>query len=457
VDKILARYAGEWTTLRELIQNASDATATKVVIRFETLPSTDRPVPQNADSPTLLNHVISHHTLHRLVVSNDGTYFDDPDWSRLKRIAEGNPDERKIGAFGVGFYSVFADCESPFVVSGRKSMAFLWKENSLYTKTSTLPDAQPPRETSFLLNYRHTAPVPDLMSICQFLCTSLTFVGLQHIELWLDQWNVLRLEKKSSPSLPASLPSDIVPTTKDGLMKIAGVSHQSNQIDAKWLNIICKPKTTTVSAAKVEETPTLAFKSFFSKITAHATMSNAARQAQREKELAEAREIHENLDKISHGTVFLRTTTATIACAVSKAFATELERATKKPPPKSTTVAVLTASRDDIAAGASATSGITGSRAEDLFASVLPSKSGRIFIGFPTAQTTGLLCHISAPSVIPTVERESIDLNARHVKTWNTELLRVAGIGIVPAPGIVLVLVSFLFLTLSSFLMVVIS
>jgi hypothetical protein len=428
IDKVLARYSGEYTTIRELIQNAADAAATKVVIRFETLPSKDVPVPQTSDSPTLLNHTISHHTLHRLVVSNDGDHFGDADWSRLKRIAEGNPDETKIGAFGVGFYSVFDECESPFVVSGRKSMAFVWKGNSLYTKTGTLPEGQQRQETSFLLNYRaKTTPIPDLMSISQFLCTSLTFVGLQHIELWLDQWNILLLEKKSSPSLDAKLPSDIQPTTREGLMKIASVAHQSTQIDARWLNIVCKPKVTAVTA-KVEESPALAFKSFFSKIASHATMSNAARQAQRDKELAEAREIHENLDKPSKGTVFLRTTTAQIKCSVSSTFASELERATKKPPPRTTRIAVLTASRDDLAAAASATSGVTGYKAEDLFSSVVPSKAGRIFIGFPTAQTTGLLCHISAPSVIPTVERESIDLNARHVKTWNTELLRVAGV-----------------------------
>lgn len=36
--------------------------------------------------------------------------------------------------------------------------------------------------------------------------------------------------------------------------------------------------------------------------------------------------------------------------------------------------------------------------------------------------------HVSTPSVIPTVERESIDLNNRFVRVWNKELLRVAGI-----------------------------
>lgn len=41
---------------------------------------------------------------------------------------------------------------------------------------------------------------------------------------------------------------------------------------------------------------------------------------------------------------------------------------------------------------------------------------------------TGLNAHLSMPSIIPTVERESIDLNNRFVRTWNKELLRIAGI-----------------------------
>lgn len=41
---------------------------------------------------------------------------------------------------------------------------------------------------------------------------------------------------------------------------------------------------------------------------------------------------------------------------------------------------------------------------------------------------TGLRAHISTPSVIPTVEREAIDLNNQFIQAWNEELLRVAGI-----------------------------
>ena len=33
---------------------------------------------------------------------------------------EGNPDESKVGAFGVGAYTMFSVCEEPLVVSGKK-------------------------------------------------------------------------------------------------------------------------------------------------------------------------------------------------------------------------------------------------------------------------------------------------------------------------------------------------
>jgi len=33
----------------------------------------------------------------RMLVKNDGHAFREEDWQRLKRIAEGNPDETKIG------------------------------------------------------------------------------------------------------------------------------------------------------------------------------------------------------------------------------------------------------------------------------------------------------------------------------------------------------------------------
>lgn len=429
IDKVLARYSGEWTTLRELIQNAADASATKVSIKFETLASPTVPAPQTTDAAAILKHTVLHHTLRRLLVSNNGQAFAESDWSRLKRIAEGNPDETKIGAFGVGFYSVFAECESPFVTSGNQTMAFYWKGNSLFTRRGKLPVDVQNSDTCFVLDYRNsTTTVPNLMSICQFLSTSLTFVGLESIELWLDDRNVFTLTKKSAPSTAVAIPKDIVTKTSEGTMRINSVDCQNAQIDAQWMNIVgWVPKAVTSSQTDVGNNDAPSLRSFFSRFTGSAQSSAAAKKAAKEEELAQ-QAIAEDLTGLSRATVFTRINTVHIKTQVSTTFAQELERATKKPPPKSTRIAILTSSYDETAASLSTLTGAASKKVAEIITSVLPTKAGRVFIGFPTAQTTGLLAHISAPSLIPTVERESIDLNARYVRTWNTELLSVAGI-----------------------------
>ena len=426
IDKVLARYSGEWTTLRELLQNAADASAKQVTIRYETTPSSTVAAPQTADPSTRIKHVLLHHTLKSSIIENDGVPFGATDWARLKKIAEGNPDETKIGAFGVGFYSVFADCEEPFVSSGKEALAFYWKGDALFTKRLQLSEKQS-TNTTFVLPMRNaTSPVPQLLSLCQFLASSLTFVGLESIELWLDDWKVLRLDKVTAPSLELEIPSSIDRKTREGLMKIETVTREAAQIHATWLNAVEWKRSVTITAeppAKgAHATPTL--RTFFSRLAPGASNAAAEKAAREERALQAA--IFEDLMGDSSATIFLHVNRGSVRTTVSPKFSAELERATKKPPPKATTVSLLTASYDEHVASESSTSGSERTTA-DIFASVIPTK-GRIFIGFPTNQTTGLQAHISTPSVIPTVERESIDLNNRFIRDWNVELLRVAGI-----------------------------
>ena len=421
IDKVLARYSGEWTTLRELLQNAADASATTATIRWETLPSATVPVPQSADRSDLLKHIIAHHSLKRLVVSNNGQPFNNNDWSRLKKIAEGNPDETKIGAFGVGFYSVFADCEDPFVSSGSEAMAFYWKGNALFTRRLRLSPAESSSDTSFVLDYRNdTSPVPALLPLCQFLATSLTFVGLEKIELYLDDFKILGLHKKLAPAVDVAIPRDIETKTPEGLMKVSKVSREVAQLDGQWMSAATwRPPKANAASSRYERlndnAPSL--RTFFSRLAGAPPASADLSRAK-----SEVAKVEEDISSTKSATVFLNITSATLNTSTSRQFAQELERATKKPPPKTTRVAILTASPES-----EASRQVEG-RNHDVFANVLPTKSGRIFIGFPTHQTTGFSGHISAPSVIPTVERESIDLNARWVRNWNIELLRAAGI-----------------------------
>ncbi|KAL2889318.1 hatpase c domain-containing protein [Ceratocystis lukuohia] len=433
IDKVLARYSGEWTTLRELIQNAADAQATKVTIRFETVPSISVPLPSNPTPSDILKHTITNHTLKRLVVQNDGVPFTNTDWGRLKRIAEGNPDETKIGAFGVGFYSVFADCEEPFVSSGAEAMAFYWKGNALFTKKSKLPEDQASKYTTFVLDYRNTTtPLPNALSVAQFMATSLTFVALERLEFFIDDYQLLDLHKKSSPSMSVSIPRDLVTRTKEGIMNVASVDRTSTQIDARYMAAVSwKPKATAL--AKVTETfggpiaENQFIKSFFSRLTSSSSSTQKPKAVATEEASAVKKPLTDDITTVHTSTIFLRVTAAKIQTKVTASFSTELERATKKPPPKVAKLAILTSTYDETKASESSSA---AKEIADVFASVLPSKKpgGRIFIGFPTMQTTGAGLHISAPSVIPTVEREAIDLNARWVRTWNIEMLRAAGI-----------------------------
>lgn len=393
IDKVLARYSGEWTTLRELLQNAADASATKVIIRYQTLPSATVPAPQSSHNSSRLKHVLLHHTLRSLTVENNGAPFMATDWSRLKKIAEGNPDETKIGAFGVGFYSVFADCEEPFVSSGKEALAFYWKGDSLFTKTLRLSSVQNVHTTFVLPMRNSTLPVPSLLSLAQFLTSSLTFVGLESIELWLDDWRLLELDKIIAPSTAVDMSQDLDKRTRGGLMNVKSVTQNAAQLHARWLKAVeWDPKATSLatntgqgSGSKTTNSAH-SLRTFFSRLAPGPGNTSAEKAAS--EELAKQNLISEDLMGEAQDTIFLHVNKADIHTTVSKTFSDELERATKKPPPKTTTVSLLTVSYDEHMVS---TPGQDSQHAKTatLFSSVLPTK-GKVFIGFPTNQSEKL-------------------------------------------------------------------
>ena len=100
-------------------------------------------------------------------MSNNGVPFRGEDWARLKRIAEGNPDAEKIGAFGVGFYSVFSVCDDPFVSSGGDSgecmVFYYWNDrDQLFVRRRELE--KPEDMTTFMLNMRSPTEIPNLVT-----------------------------------------------------------------------------------------------------------------------------------------------------------------------------------------------------------------------------------------------------------------------------------------------------
>ena len=111
-------------------------------------------------------------------------------------------------------------------------------------------------------------------------------------------------------------------------------------------------------------------------------------------------------------------------------MSTELERATKKKPPATSTYQLIYTGKDEYDASKREDDKEfknTGSVFQGLRADLDGTGHAHVFIGHATAQTTGIGGHVAA-RFIPTVERESIDLVDRNVSQWNKELLYVGGL-----------------------------
>src|SRR5690606_30357225 len=105
-------------------------------------------------------------------------------------------------------------------------------------------------------------------------------------------------------------------------------------------------------------------------------------------------------------TIFLRIATAEVRTSVPYKVAQELERATKKPPPKVTKIAMLSMSKAELDAS---------EQKVEIFNNIYPNKEGKIFIGFPTHQTTSIKAHIAEDSLIPPLVQTSTELYAWFV------------------------------------------
>jgi len=151
------------------------------------------------------------------------------DWARLKKIggttfpslsrinisypAEGNPDEEKIGAFGVGFYSLFSVTEEPFVNSGNQWMGFYWKDkkDQLYARRGNLPESgesDPYRQwTTFEMELREAAPMPTAFDFVRFLTSSITFMAhLEEVAVWFDGKRLAKVTKDKGVPRASPIP-----------------------------------------------------------------------------------------------------------------------------------------------------------------------------------------------------------------------------------------------------------
>lgn len=300
--------------------------------------------------------------------------FRPQDWSRLQKIAEGNPDVSKVGAFGVGAYTMFSICEEPLVISGNSALAFVWQGDALYTKTA--PQEQYSQWTSFVLPSRDPYPVPDLTELGEFLCASLTFTNcLRFVRVLVN--DVERL------SIIKTLVQEPRP--------------------------VATPKS-TYSWWKKNDTTVLQSPNGVFGLEPNAMLESVHRMS-----------VLLDGDMASLDARYI---SAVAKTRIPNDMARRMERVTKKQPPASVNIQVfLNAQRHQ-----QNSSSRSKNKAERITLSFSPrAGAGRIYIGFRTSQTTGLAAHLAAPFV-PTVEREAMDMQDPTLRVFNTELLEISGI-----------------------------
>ncbi|KAI8351189.1 hypothetical protein BD560DRAFT_450089, partial [Blakeslea trispora] len=379
IDKILARYSAEYVLYRELMQNADDASSTSIEIHFQSNTSLDTTKP-----PDLLAKC------DKIIFKNNGMPFRPEDWQRLKRIAEGNPDEQKIGAFGVGFYSLFSVCENPFVFSGSQCMAFYFKGDQLFAKRADVPENEVDTWTSFLMDLREPMEMPNFEDFCRFLTTSMGFTAnLRNMSVFFNQQQIFSLTKRVAE--PRSMTIDtrkMILTSPQRMFTITGSDMRQIQLDSEKYTLpsLFAPIANFLSSTKSDKKKT---------------------------------EKNSSGLPVERASIFLRVVTGNLQVQVSRDYEKEMERATKKKPPKTTKFQLVYTGKEELDAS---------ENRHPIFKDLIPfPHQGRVFIGFPTHQTTGCCCHM-ASRFIPTVERESIDFADRYISVWNKELLAVGGL-----------------------------
>lgn len=430
VDKVLARYPEEFTVFRELLQNADDARATKVVIEFQTKGYATHSAGANGKTNGIMTDIPDLLTtkLFKWVVRNNGDDFKDTDWGRLTKIADGNPDEQKIGAFGVGFYSVFSITDSPRVLSGGKTLEIFFIGDQLYTLDDTCAQSKW-TSIEMLLKEDMQVPIPKPFDLARFLAATMTFMScVENADVTFDNKPFMKIVKSRQVPKPISVPKDMIPRSKEDTMHIKGLSVATQEITVEltdWARA-AGTKVTAIhrSGHEILSKDPVKRKSFWD-----GSKREAPKVAKATKVVSRA-STYDYPPWLTHRAKYA-VYSAQVTTKPSKDLNKGLRAMTKKDPPSHFDFEMVYFSKEEqdartVEENRDPDVGSIFKGPQGLFPQLDGEYMSRIFIGQSTAQTTGIGGHMSG-RFIPTVERGSIDLTNGHVAKWNQELLYVGG------------------------------
>ncbi|KAG0706642.1 hypothetical protein DFH29DRAFT_900607 [Suillus ampliporus] len=423
VDKVLARYPEDFTVFRELLQNADDARATKVLIEFQTSNYAIHSAGANGKANGINGTIPDLNTtkLSKWIVRNNGDRFEEKDWGRLTKIADGNPDEQKIGAFGVGFYSVFAVTDSPLVLSGGKSLEIFFEGDQLYTLEDTCAQSEW-TSIEMVLKEDMQVPVPKPFDLARYLAATMTFMSsVENAHVFFDDKVFLKISKFRQGSTPIRVPKDMLRWSNEGTMNIKAVSVLTQEITVEltdWAHAAGTKKSSAQRSGgeNLSKNP-VKRKGFWD-----GSLKSKSETSKKPKVVSRA-STHDYPQWGTHSATYA-VYSAEVTTSPNKDLHKGLRAMTKKDPPSHFDFEMVYFSKDQQDARAveeknDPTMGSIFRGPQGLFPQPDGEYMSRIFIGQSTAQTTGIGGHMSG-RFIPT----GILI---YRAEWNEELLYVGG------------------------------
>ncbi|CAF2792873.1 unnamed protein product [Rotaria sp. Silwood2] len=445
IDKMLARYSSEFVVYRELIQNSDDAQATSFTLEITCDPSTatinyesvnkdDLSINQrkknnilegigqlfknhwkpntinynkDTNDDSLNNQPSYENDFNNCIITeirtiNNGNIFSEDDWKRVITIAEGNTNADAIGQFGVGFFSVFSYSERPMIQSGKHCLAFSWQNGkSLTTFRKELSNDQQSSSTSIILKMKN-----------KYILETKSTLEINEIN------NDIHRPTKSKKNTNTN---EIVPTMdltqlKAYFTKVLSFTKYINQL-------IIKINGLTVFQVNKIKKPLLSTKL---SLAAKRINSNNAHNILHFNSFAQT----EQTFSIENGpSITLNHIDVQAELTIDKDFHEQIRNVLKKSLPSIVHIQFLFPSNNILQQQQWKT--LTDNNLNNqILKELIPLKfhnqeiipAGQIFIGLATHQTTGIGMHLFS-HLIPTIERENIDLQDPYISIWNEQLL----------------------------------
>jgi Protein of unknown function (DUF3684) len=224
-------------------------------------------------------------------------------------------------------------------------MGFYWKDkkDQLFARRGNLPEADYSTWTSFEMGLREPAPLPARpLDLARFLASSITFMtNLREVSLFFNDKKLIHLTKDADKPSDVTVPRDMLTKamTPKRTMVVRKVTSTSLHITAhvlRWVYATGSERSAPAKPPAPKQAPSSS--NFFSSFLSSFVAPTPSRTP--EPPLVPQESIAELLASME-SSVVLSVFSAQVDVNLNPKMLTELERATKKRPPRTTTYSLI--------------------------------------------------------------------------------------------------------------------